>query len=51
VLQHRIFETKTTDGTNPIWLPVPQKWPGSKSRWGLAALKGVANMWAPTYAP
>lgn len=51
VLDNLVFEVKPPNGVIPVWLPLPQKWPGSKSRWGLAALHGVSNMWAPSHRP
>ena len=50
-LTNLILEVKTGSPKPPYWLPLPQKWPGAKSRWGVAALHGVGSMWAPSRVP
>jgi hypothetical protein len=42
-----ILETKVA-GPFPRWLPLPKEWPGSKSQFALAALRGQPNDVAPS---
>lgn|SRR5215471_13300 len=50
-LKNRVLEVKSGQDYVPPWLPRPAEWPGSKSRFAIAALYGHSNMWAPAYTP
>jgi len=49
-LSNLILETKTGLDKPPEWLPLPNEWDGSKSRFGVAALHGMPSMFAPAVA-
>jgi len=48
-MRNRILEVKSGQNVVPPWLPLPSEWPGSKSRWAVAAKYNKADMWAPSY--
>lgn len=50
-MMNLVLEVKSGTNEVPSWLPLPTEWEGSKSRFSVAALYGLSNMWAPSYNP
>jgi len=50
-LKNRVLEVKSGQNEVPPWLPRPNEWDGSKSRFAVSALYGNSNMWAPAFTP